>query len=101
MAARETIAALITRYRDRIQDQWLRELASLTTVSPKARLAGQDISRQAKEFLDELTSAAGSAARTISVSRNGVASGRSSNSYPRSAFRLASLRMKLPALSSR
>jgi rsbT co-antagonist protein RsbR len=62
MAANETIAALITRNRERIQSQWLRELAAQNPHSPKARISSQDINRQATEFLDELTSAASSAA---------------------------------------
>ncbi len=62
MAAQETIAALITRHRDRIQTQWQQQLAAQTTTSPKGRLATHDINRQASEFLDELTSSATAAA---------------------------------------
>lgn len=61
MAARETIAGLITRHRERVQGQWLRELAAASNASPRARLAIHDVNKQATDFLDELTSAAASA----------------------------------------
>jgi rsbT co-antagonist protein RsbR len=57
MAAQETVAALITRHQANIQTQWLRELTTQTSASPKARLTVEDIKRQATEFLSELMAA--------------------------------------------
>jgi rsbT co-antagonist protein RsbR len=67
MADQDTVAALITRNRQRIQAQWLQELAAQSGSSPRARLPAEEVGRQAAEFLDEFTSALGTGSNDVSA----------------------------------
>ncbi len=57
MAAQEQLTGLITRHREKIKAQWLRELATQSGTSTKGRLSGGEIERQAVEFLNEFVAA--------------------------------------------
>lgn len=57
MAAQEKLSALITRQRDKIEAQWLGELAAQSGAAGRGRLSSAEIKQQAVEFLNEFVAA--------------------------------------------
>lgn len=57
MAAQEKLTALITRHREKIEAQWLRELTAQTGAAGRGRISSAEIKQQAVEFLNELVTA--------------------------------------------
>lgn len=57
MAAQEKLSALITRHREKIETQWLRELTTQSATAGRGRLSSAEIKQQAVEFLNEFVAA--------------------------------------------